>query len=142
MAFIDDSHNRYSEAMAETATKGRHCGHVVHYVAQRGVQLAPIVRDQCTGLFLFASSKKDGKLFADEFGFDDLEDSNSLRTGEYFHATKMGDCHRRALFGVSNANSAARNGTRSDGVRDVVGVEEKESGAASSGERAQGNEGD
>ncbi len=118
-------------------------GHVVHYVAQRGVQLAPIVRDQCTGLFLFASGKKDGALFAEEFGFDDLANCNALRTGEYFHAVKMGACHRRALFGAHNGKTASVDRPRDDGRGDDDGREEESTKASDDdGEGNQGNVGE
>lgn len=92
-AFLDEggeSVGRYDKAMQMTATRGRHCGHSCHYIAQRVQQLAPIVRDQCTHLFLFCSSAKDGALLADEFNMPELAQCSRLAQGEYIHAVKFG----------------------------------------------------
>lgn len=120
MAFIDEAGEavgRYNEAMTRTATRGRHRGHVVHYIAQKGTQIAPLVRDQCTGLFLFSSSVRDGKILAEEFGHNELESCNLLKTGEYYHARKMGPCSRSSLFGDTNdrTDSARNNRPLHDG---------------------------
>lgn len=120
MAFIDEAGEavgRYNDAMNKTATRGRHCGHVCHYCAQNATQIAPLVRDQCTGLFLFSSPVRSGKMLSEEWGFAELETCNLLRTGEYFHATKMGACHRRALFGGQDERSK-NSGSAGDGSRD------------------------
>jgi hypothetical protein len=109
MAFMDEggeSVGRYDLAMQKTATRGRHCGHVCHYVTQKATQLAPVVRDQCTRLFLFCSSTRDGKILADEFNRPELEGCSALKQGEYFYAVKMGTIQR---IGVQD------NGTISDG---------------------------
>lgn len=112
MAFIDeagDAVGRYNDVMNRTATRGRHWGHVMHYCMQKVQQVAPIVRDQCTKLCLFASSASDGKLLADEFGHDELRDCNLLVTGEFFLAQKMGDCKRVNMFNLRSRIDASRN---------------------------------
>src|SRR5688572_25247930 len=100
VAFMDEggeSVGRYNLSMQKTATRGRHWGHACHYITQRVQQIAPIVRDMCIHLFLFASSKKDGILLANEFNHAELENCNTLEKGEYFHAVKMGPCTKHKL---------------------------------------------
>lgn len=90
MVFIDESGDaigRYNKAMERTATKGRHWGHSCHYITQRGAQLSQTVRDQCSHLFLFASSLKDRKLHAEEWNAPVL--TQPLERLEYFHTTRF-----------------------------------------------------
>jgi hypothetical protein len=102
----------------------------MHYISQRVVQLPPIVRDQCTKLFLFASSVKDGKLLAEEFGHDELEQCNLLVTGEYFYAQKMGGCKRINLFNlesrIDGSIVADRKRIVADGGGSVIGEQKQE----------------
>lgn len=99
--FIDESGDavgKYDEAMQKTATRGRHWGHRVHYLTQRGAQLSRTVRDQCSSLFLFTTSLKDAKLHAEEWNKDDLAKAHTLRQGEYFHTGRFTDLSRGALW--------------------------------------------
>lgn len=125
MAFIDeagDAVGKYNDVMNQTATKGRHCGHTLHYLAQRATQLPPLLRDQCTGLYLFASGKATGKVLAEEWNFPELENCHQLLTGEHFQARKMGTCKRVDMFnmrGKQNADSVSDSGIVNDGSRSV-----------------------
>lgn len=117
IAFIDeagDAVGKYNTVMQRTATRGRHWGHSVHYISQRGVQLAPTVRDQCSHIFLLTSSGEDGKVHAREWNAPILASCNQLRKGEYFHATRFGEVTRANLFGVQNndVDQDSRNGGR------------------------------
>jgi hypothetical protein len=122
--FIDEagqSVGRYNEVMQRTATRGRHWGHAVHFVTQRGVQLPVTVRDQCGHLFLFTTARKDSKVHADEWNRDELENAHLLAQGNYYHVTRFGTCERGSLFGKP---WSAKNGTDSDsrnGGRNVPG---------------------
>lgn len=100
IAVIDEggeSVGRYDKAMQKTATRGRHWGHSCHYIAQRASQLAPIVRDQCTHLFLFCSSAKDGKLLAEEWNKPELAECSNFKQGEYIHAVKFGQSTKQSV---------------------------------------------
>lgn len=100
-AFIDeagDAVGRYDLVMQKTATKGRHWGHNVHYVCQRGTQLAQTVRDQCSHLFLFCTSLKDCKIHADEWNRPELIQAAQFKAGEYFHVTRFGVVQRGNIF--------------------------------------------
>lgn len=76
---------RASESMKWTATRGKHNGHSVYYLAHRLNVLDTTLRAQCTSIFLFASSGKDARDLADEFGDDRLAQASSLDIGEFYH---------------------------------------------------------
>lgn len=79
--FVDEAGEyigRYETEMHWLATRGRHFGHSTYFVCQRAMQIAKLVRDQCTSLFLFACSPSDAKLLADEFGAEALLQAPSL----------------------------------------------------------------
>lgn len=114
IAFLDEggeSVGRYATAMQQTATRGRHWGHSCHYICQRAVQLAPIVRDQCSHLFLFCSSARDGKILAEEFNKPELETCSTLTQGEYIHAVKFGQTTRHSA-GVNHGSNIRSSGNR------------------------------
>lgn len=99
--FIDESGDavgRYDEAMQRTATRGRHWGHRVHYLTQRGAQLSRTVRDQCSEIFLFTTSQKDAKLHAEEWNRDELAKAHTLQQGEYFHTGRFSPLTKNSLW--------------------------------------------
>lgn len=91
--FIDESGDcvgRYDETMAKTATRGRHWGHNVHYLTQRGAQISKTVRDQCSNLFLFTTSMGDCKIYAAEFNRPELLEGAQLPQFEYMMCPRYG----------------------------------------------------
>lgn len=99
--FIDEAGEavgQYDKVMHRTATKGRHWGHSVHYISQRGALIARTVRDQCSHLFMFTTALDDCKLHANEWNKPELKTGNSLNKGEYFHATRFGKIGKFNLF--------------------------------------------
>lgn len=99
MVFIDESGDaigRYNKPMERTATRGRHWGHSCHYLTQRGAQISQTVRDQCSHLFLFASSLKDRKLHAEEWNAPKLVEP--LNQGEFFHCTRFSAPKKGKVF--------------------------------------------
>lgn len=90
--FIDeagDSVGRYNKTMTKTATRGRHWGHIVHYITQRPNSLDVTVRAQCTEIFAFALGPKDADALAEAFIQPALEDCGKLEQGEYIHAVRF-----------------------------------------------------
>jgi hypothetical protein len=84
--FIDESGmmiGRYSGAMAWLATNSRKWGHKAHFIAQRAKQIDPIVRTQCTNIFLFKQSLDDSKELSRDFVCDELKSASGLSQGEY-----------------------------------------------------------
>lgn len=124
--FIDESGDmvgKYNTVMQRTATRGRHWGHAVHFITQRGVQLATTVRDQCSHIFLFTNSADDGKTHANEWNQPKLRYCSTLKQGNFFHCTRYGSIEYGSLWG--NAH-----GTYTDngnGRRDVRRREQEDS---------------
>lgn len=89
----------WDRQIVKTATRGRHHGFRMHYIAQRSMLVTRTIRDQCTTLFLFNSALKDAKLHAEEWNKPELVDAvPDLKVGEYFHVTRMGAAKRYQLF--------------------------------------------
>ncbi len=90
--FIDEAGDvvgRYDQLMIQTATRGRHWGHRVHFISQRGAMLSRTVRDQCEHLFLFSTGRQDCKIHAEEWNKDILMTANQLDKFEYFWAKRF-----------------------------------------------------
>ena len=137
--FIDeagDAVGRFNTVMQKTATRGRQWGHSVHYISQRGVQIAPTVRDQCGHLFLLTSSLADSKVHANEWNQPELLKANQLRKGNYFHCTRFGVLTQGSLFGVPQDGTNTDNGNGDRGVS----TEEDKDAAPSLGEEESGGD--
>jgi len=90
--FVDEageSVGQYDEEMHWLATRARHYGHASHFLTQRGQQVAKTVRDQCAKMYLFACSKSDGKILADEWNQEELREVNKLGRGEFFLVSRF-----------------------------------------------------
>jgi len=99
--FIDeagDAIGHYERAMIQCATKGRHWGHNVYFITQRGAQISPTVRTQCRNLFLFNTAREDCEILAREWNKPELKDASQLPQGECFMATRFGDIKRLNAF--------------------------------------------
>ncbi len=99
--FIDeagDAIGQYEKAMIQTATKGRHWGHNVYFVTQRGAQLTPTVRTQCRNLFLFNMALEDCELLAREWNKPELREAAQLPQGECFMVSRFGPVKRLNAF--------------------------------------------
>lgn len=79
---------------APLATRSRHLGHVVHFSAQRASGLVgPLVRDQCSRLYLFRVGEQDASDLAKDWGgrkaraaFDEVAD---FEEGEYLFVQRF-----------------------------------------------------
>lgn len=92
--FIDEagqSSGAYDRPMHETATKGRHWGHRMHYLCQRPAQVAPVIRNQCTQVFAFLLEEEDAKAVSRSFVNKGLLEATTLLQGEYLYARKFSD---------------------------------------------------
>lgn len=95
--FIDEageSVGRYDKSMSMTATRGRHWGHICHYISQRPSMLARNVRGQCSEVYAFACSKADAEMLAEEFLQPALLKCPDLARGEYIHAMRFGKTNK------------------------------------------------
>ena len=88
--FIDESGavGKFSEALRTAATRGRHWAHSFYFLAQKAVQIEPLVRDQCGGLFLFRPGLQSRKTLAEEFDLPELLEQVEML--QYHHATRSG----------------------------------------------------
>ena len=99
--FIDeagDAIGQYEKLMIKTATRGRHWGHNVHFITQRGAQLSPTVRTQCRNLFLFNMALEDCKLLAREFNRPELEKAALLPQGQCYMVSRFGELKHLNAF--------------------------------------------
>lgn len=118
--FIDeagDAVGKYDTVMQKTATRGRHWGHSVHFLTQRGTQIAVTVRDQCTRMFLFRTGPRDAKTHAEEWAQPELLNATHLPKGCYYYVTRFGELKRGSLFGEAHrgTDTNSRDGKR--GIR-------------------------
>lgn len=94
--FVDESGGIFNEGNDNThswlATRSRHYGHSVHFLAQRTIQIPKTMRDQCSRLFLFTSSVDDGKLLAAEWNKPVLASCNTLPRFRFYHASRYEIC--------------------------------------------------
>jgi hypothetical protein len=91
--FIDEageSVGRYDKSMSMTATRGRHWGHICHYICQRGAMLSPSVRGQCSEVYAFQCTEKDAEALAEAFVQPKLREASGLAQGEYIRAVRFG----------------------------------------------------
>lgn len=98
--FIDESGKavgRYNTAMEQTATIGRHLGHKCFYLTQGGTQLAPIIRNQCSTLYLFTTAKSDCIKHANEWNQPELINGCTLAQGEFYMCSRYGNLSKVRL---------------------------------------------
>ena len=99
--FIDEAAIAYSENgndMQILATTIRHWGHRSHFICQRYTGIPPTMRDQCSYLYLFNTSAKDGVDLAREWNQPTLEQCNTLERGEYFAVQRLGQVKKGNVF--------------------------------------------
>lgn len=100
-AFIDESGDaigQYDKIMFRTATVGRKQGHNCYYISQRGAQLSPTVRGQCSNLFLFAMAAEDCKVLANNWNRPELANAWELPQGSCYFAPRFGDLQLLRVF--------------------------------------------
>lgn len=98
--FIDEageSAGHYDKAMVKVATRSRHFGHNAHFIVQRANLISNTIRDQCSYMFLFASSAQDSKQHADEWNEPELKKATQLKQFQYYHIKRMGAAQKRTV---------------------------------------------
>lgn len=119
--FLDESGEtvgRYNEEMFWLATRARHFGHVSHFISQRATQLAPLVRDQCSHLFLFRVSNPDAKVLADSWSNESLLEASKLDKFHFIYLQRFGKASRYILTrnGVATYESGNAIGVRNSSL--------------------------
>jgi len=85
--FVDEgaeSIGKFNLDMLKTATRGRHNGHQVFYLATRAADISKSVRAQTTTVYLFSCPLSDCKDFADEFDAPELLQAARFEPGYFF----------------------------------------------------------
>ena len=88
MAFFDEAYKycfHKNEPAVETATMGRHRGHINHYIAHRANLIDTTIRAQCSELFLFRSGAKDCKLLNEEWNDPLIQEAPDFPNGTFLH---------------------------------------------------------
>ncbi len=91
--FIDEAGEavgKYDKAMSKVATRGRHWGHISHFIVQDPTQIARVVRTQSDECYGFALDDRGSEILAREFRQPELLHCETLVQGEYIHAVKFG----------------------------------------------------
>lgn len=100
-AFVDEGGEYFDDGnngnYSWLATRSRHYGHSVFFLAQRAMQIPKTMRDQCNRLFLFTSSWSDGKLHAEEWNKPGLQTCNTLPRLSFFMADRYGILKRMKI---------------------------------------------
>lgn len=84
--FIDESGSmigRYDTQLEWLATQSRKWGHKSHFIMQRGSQVSPTVRNQCSSAFVFKQSPDDAKVLSNNFVCPEFLEAPKLQKGEY-----------------------------------------------------------
>lgn len=70
-----DPHNKAHDKLA---TQTRIRGHIVTFITQRGAQISPTVRDQCSEIYFFKQALEDLKVYAKAFDNDEILKARDL----------------------------------------------------------------
>lgn len=103
-AFIDEageSVGRYDKAMSRTATRGRHHGHICHYIVQRPSMIDKTVVTQCTEAYIFVSEPDDLDILAKRYLCPEIRDAAGFMQGQYIHVVRFGP-DRRPFYTVGD----------------------------------------
>lgn len=104
MIFVDESGaviDRHDDRLWWLATRSRHWGHSVFFLAQRAVQVPKTVRDQCSTLYLFAVSQSDADALAEEWACPQLHDAPNLPRGNFILVGRFAEpVDGRVIFGA------------------------------------------
>lgn len=89
--FVDESGENaghYDKQFFPWATRSRHWGHSVFFIAQRFQMIAPTIRNQARYLVMFNQSSTDALLLSQEFNKEELR-NGSLPQFHYMFATRF-----------------------------------------------------
>lgn len=88
---------KYNYPMQALATAVRHKGNFSFFSTHSATQLPPIVRGQCGNVFLFACSRRNFEVIADEWDQPDLLKVGKLGAGEFYYVPKFGEICKGTL---------------------------------------------
>jgi hypothetical protein len=85
---------KYNEPMIALATTVRHKGNFSFFACHSVTTLPPVIRSQCSNVFLFQCSRTNFKMVADEWDQPDLMKLGKLGVGEFYFVPKFGEISR------------------------------------------------
>lgn len=89
--FVDEggsSIGRYNPAMEFVTTTSRHLGHVAFIISHRLTQLPIVLRNNASKIYLFASTKSDKQIVAEEWDSETIMDTQAkLQPGEFIEVS-------------------------------------------------------
>lgn len=121
--FIDEGGEVFSDGRDTNyswfATRSRHYGHSVFFMAQRAILIPKTMRDQCSRLFLFTSSASDGGIHAEEWNKEILYKCNGLPQFQFFMCDRYGLCKSMKIENYKDIVNVSDSGTSNscDNVR-------------------------
>lgn len=86
--FVDEAGSmvgKYNKTMDELATRGRHWGHKIYFICQRGKMISTTVRTQCSEYVVFKQSTVDVEDLSREAVEPILLEAETLEIGECLH---------------------------------------------------------
>lgn len=103
--FIDEAAkycSLHAREFHETAQRGRHQGHNVHYITQRAKSLAPDVRTNVQRLYVFGCTPEDAKILYQDWAKPELLEAANLKQGEFIECN-YNDAKKYVLFRAKNS---------------------------------------
>lgn len=99
MLFIDEAggFGKYDEQMTWLMTRGRHLGHCIFLMTQDLTQVSPLIREQCSKIYLFASSDRAYKLVTDAFRKPELQKMPALGRGEFLEVSRFSEISKYSI---------------------------------------------
>lgn len=95
--FVDEGATaigRYNAQYQWLTTTARHHGHCATIICNRPQQLDKTLRDQCTTVYVFACSKSDAAIFADDFNEPLLLEAVKFKPGQFMAVGRFADTCR------------------------------------------------
>lgn len=78
-------------------TGSRHWGHRMHVLAQSGIQMTPLMRAQCSRLYIFRTTRRVAEMWAEDFADERICAATTLARFEFLRVDRFGSCDRNRL---------------------------------------------
>lgn len=141
--FVDECGQYFDEGFNTDhnwlATRSRHYGHSVTFLAQRYTQIPKTMRDQCARGFIFTSSAKDGELLSDEWNKPILKTVNQLPQFHFYNVSRYNHCEKMVVVDYSKVEKS-KDGNKPDDISGNVAGDSKSPAKRSKVGKGKGNE--
>lgn len=101
--FIDEggvtfSGRKFDSEFNWLTTTSRHHGHVCHLISHKGVNLNPVMRENCLNVVAFNIHGDYAKDLARDVNCEELKEANSLPKGHYIYASRWNGVKRGKVW--------------------------------------------